>query len=298
LAGTEAVLHPLQSNTWGPISLDHVYEFMGGLNLAVRHVTGEDPAAYFSDFRNPSRPLMREAGQTIAVEARATLLNPAWIDAMAQGGASSAETFAETFRNVYGWNVMKPAAIQPELWDALHALYVEDDGHTRAFFTRENPYALQEMTAVMLETARKGYWQPDAEILRSTARLHAELIARHGASGTEFVNDNPALRGFIAGQLEDALRPAYEDALQQANEGGVIDTERGLVLSQQDDTPPGAEQADTNATQTTSTPKRADEPNEVKRPRLTVPKLAALLLLAGLAVVIIWLRRRHTGARA
>jgi len=299
LAGTQAVLHPLQSNTWGPISLDHVYEFMGGLNLAVRHVTGEDPAAYFSDLRNPSRPRMREAGETIAVEARASLLNPAWIDAMTRGGASSAETFAETFRNVYGWNVMKPAAIQPELWDALHAVYVEDTGHTHAFFSRENPYALQEMTAVMLETARKGYWQPGAEILQSTARLHAELIARHGASGTGFVNDNSALRGFIAAQLDADTRPAYEDALQQANEGGVIDTERGLVLTRQDQ---DTSQASGRAGQTGSTATAArelDEAASVKLPgRFGVSKLALFLVLGGLIALIAWLRRRHAKMRA
>ena len=32
-------IQPRQSNTWGALSLDHVYEFMGGLNLAVRNVT-------------------------------------------------------------------------------------------------------------------------------------------------------------------------------------------------------------------------------------------------------------------
>ena len=46
LAGTQVVVQPLESNTWGPISLDHVYEFMGGLNLAVQEVTGQEPAAY------------------------------------------------------------------------------------------------------------------------------------------------------------------------------------------------------------------------------------------------------------
>jgi len=218
---------------------------------------------------------------------------------MTRGGASSAETFAETFRNVYGWNVMKPAAIQPELWDALHAVYVEDTGHTHAFFSRENPYALQEMTAVMLETARKGYWQPGAEILQSTARLHAELIARHGASGTGFVNDNSALRGFIAAQLDADTRPAYEDALQQANEGGVIDTERGLVLTRQDQ---DTSQASGRAGQTGSTATAArelDEAASVKLPgRFGVSKLALFLVLGGLIALIAWLRRRHAKMRA
>ena len=43
LQNTDAVVQPRQSNTWGALSLDHVYEFMGGLTLSVRHVTGKDP---------------------------------------------------------------------------------------------------------------------------------------------------------------------------------------------------------------------------------------------------------------
>lgn len=46
LHNTDAVVQPRQSNTWGALSLDHVYEFMGGMNLAVRNVTGKDPDAY------------------------------------------------------------------------------------------------------------------------------------------------------------------------------------------------------------------------------------------------------------
>jgi cobaltochelatase CobN len=297
LAGTELVVQPLESNTWGPISLDHVYEFMGGLNLAVRQVTGKDPAAYFSDFRDPARPAMREAGAAIALEARSTLLNPAYIQAMTRGGASSAEVFAETFRNVYGWNVMKPAVIAPQLWDALYDTYVRDAGRLdlHGFFERANPYALQEMTAVMLETARKGYWAPDARVLRDTARLHADLVARHGASGTEFVNDNAALRAFIAGQLDEAARPRYEDALQRANEGGVIDVDNGLVLRKEGETAggkPGAGRPDTATPAPSEPPERA--PARAAG-RYAVSAGALLVLLLALAAAVLWIRRRHAG---
>ncbi len=36
LTRTDVVVQPRQSNTWGALSLDHVYEFMGEMNLAVR----------------------------------------------------------------------------------------------------------------------------------------------------------------------------------------------------------------------------------------------------------------------
>lgn len=295
LAGTDMVVQPLQSNTWGPISLDHVYEFMGGLNLAVREVTGKDPAAYFSDLRNPSHPVMREAGAAIAVEARSTLLNPAYIEAMAQGGSSSAETFAETFRNVYGWNVMKPSVIRPALWDALYETYVQDAHHLglQGFFEKTNPYALQEMTAVMLETARKGYWRPEAQALRTVARLHADLVGRFGASGTEFVNDNRALREYIAQQLDGALRQPYEDSLQQANEGTLIDIDKGLVLSKEDGSADPSRAAQ-DADQTHASTTKADP--AMTRPawrRLTIPVSAVLGLLLILAAMIVWVRWRH-----
>ncbi|MDL5038435.1 cobaltochelatase subunit CobN [Comamonas sp. Y6] len=299
LAGTQVVVQPLESNTWGPISLDHVYEFMGGLNLAVREVTGQEPAAYFSDYRNPSRPTVREAKTAIAVEARATVLNPAYIEAMAQGGASSAEVFAETFRNLYGWNVMKPDAIPTEMWDALHDTYVRD-AHglgTRQFFERANPYALQEMTAVMLETARKGYWQPGDARLREVADLHADLVARFGASGTGFVNDNRALHGFIAEQVAPDARQAYDDALQNANEGAAIATDKATVLRKADDRPAAQHAGDQAAEQGRAPGEATPEQSMALR-----PGAAAIAVLAGALLVLgalVWrLRRRHPGARA
>ena len=60
---TDAVIQPRQSNTWGALSLDHVYEFMGGMNLAVRNVTGKDPDAYLSDYRNRNNARMQEVGR-------------------------------------------------------------------------------------------------------------------------------------------------------------------------------------------------------------------------------------------
>jgi cobaltochelatase CobN len=71
LQDAEVVVQPRESNQWGAISLDHVYEFMGGLNLAVRKVTGEDPKAYFNDFRNAGDPDVQSLEEAIWTEAHA-----------------------------------------------------------------------------------------------------------------------------------------------------------------------------------------------------------------------------------
>ncbi|GAA0879181.1 hypothetical protein GCM10009119_21490 [Algoriphagus jejuensis] len=233
LQNTEVVVQPRESNTWGGLSLDHVYEFMGGLSLAVRHVTGEDPDAYFNDFRNPSQAKVQGLKEAIWVEARSTLLNPNYITEYMKGGATSAEKFAETFRNTYGWNVMKPSEIDDELWNNLHEVYVKDGLglQVQDFFERENPYALEEMTAVMLETIRKGYWDASQQQIRELVDLHTGLIQDHKAGCSEFVCDNDKLRSFISENLAEDALASYEAALKAVRE--VPTTEDALVLEKE-----------------------------------------------------------------
>ena len=127
LNSTDVVVQPRQSNAWGALSLDHVYEFMGGMNLAVRNVTGKDPDAYFSDYRNRNNMKMQELKEAVGVESRTTILNPTYIKEKMKGGASAASEVAQTVTNTYGWNVMKPAAIDKELWDNIYDVYVKDE---------------------------------------------------------------------------------------------------------------------------------------------------------------------------
>lgn len=74
-----------------------------------------------------------------------------------KGEAGAAATFAEIVQNTYGWNVMKPKAVDKELWDEIYNIYVKDKFGLglQAYFEKQNPAALEEITAVMMETARK-----------------------------------------------------------------------------------------------------------------------------------------------
>jgi len=235
LQDAEVVVQPRESNAWGALSLDHVYEFMGGLNLAVRSVTGEDPKAYFNDFRNANNPEIQTMEEAVWTEAQATLFNPQYIKAMQQGSASSAEKMAETFRNTYGWNVMKPTAIKDELWNEIYATYVDDkhDLGVQAFFEEENPYALQEMTAVMMETARKGMWEATPEQVQALASLHAELIEKYDAGCSGFVCNNVKLRDFISQQLPEAQRQNYEQQIKKSLEAPADADEQSMVLEKE-----------------------------------------------------------------
>lgn len=215
LQNTDTVVHPRSSNTTGPLSLDHVYEFMGGINLTIRNVTGRDPDAYFLDLRQPGRAVMKDAREAAMIEARSTILNPRYIREMMEEGPTAAGIFAETVRNMYGWEVMKPDMLEDYLWQEVKSVYVDDSLNlgVKEFFGKKNPYALQEMTAVMLETIRKGYWQADEATTKQIAEFHAGLVREHRPGCSGFVCGNGKLREMVSSLLGDDSKRAYGNAL-------------------------------------------------------------------------------------
>lgn len=236
LQNTEIVMHPRSSNVTGPISLDHVYEFMGGLTASVRNETGKDPDGYFNDYRNKYNPTVQGLKEAIWSETRTHLFNPKFIEAQLKEGASAAEGFAENFRDTYGWNVMKPNAIDEELWDGYYEIYVQDKYNleVQKFFKEKNPYALQEMTAVMLETIRKGYWNPDESVVKDIANLHADLIKNYEAGCSGFVCDNAKLKEMIEQTIGEDLKETYNQEIDKVRTGGKERTQEGMVLKKEE----------------------------------------------------------------
>lgn len=235
LSRTDAVVQPRQSNTWGALSLDHVYEFMGGMNLAVRNVTGKDPDAYLSDYRNRNNVRMQEVKEAMGVESRTTIFNPNYIRSKMAGGASDAAAIAEVIENTYGWNVMKPSAIDDDMWDEIYDVYVKDSYGlgVQDFFEDTNPAALQEMTAVMMETARKGLWDASERQLADIAELHTMLIDKYRPACTGTVCDNAKLRDFIAGKTDSETAAKYREDIRQIREVSAANSSKGVVMKKE-----------------------------------------------------------------
>lgn len=235
LTRTDVVVQPRQSNTWGALSLDHVYEFMGGMNLAVRNVTGKDPDAYLSDYRNRNNVRMQEVKEAIGIESRATILNPTYIKEKMKGGAGDASGIADVVRNTYGWNVMKPDVIDNELWNDIYDTYVADKNNlgTEAYFKSTNPAAIQEITAVMLETARKGMWQASPEQLSRLAELHTGVVEEFGPACSGFVCDNAKLRNFISSMVSPASAEKYRASVARVR-AEAISGDDGMVMKKEE----------------------------------------------------------------
>ncbi len=237
LLNTSVVVQPRSSNTWGPLSLDHVYEFMGGLSAAVQEVTGNDPTAYFNDFRNTSRAKVQGLKEAIGVETNSTIFNPKYISEKMKGEASSYSGFAETIRNTFGWNALKPSAIDEHIWNEYHEIYVRDKHNLGVVekFADKNPYAMQELTAVMMESARKGMWNATQEQLSELATLHTKMVVDHEAGCSGFICDNAQLREFIAQNAPQSAAD-YKEAISDARQVKLDEqqTDNSVVLKKQE----------------------------------------------------------------
>ncbi len=296
LQNTEVIVQPRSSNTWGALSLDHVYEFMGGLNAAATAVTGVTPDAYFNDYRNSAKAKVSRLEETIALEARTTLLNPTFIQGLTkEGGASSAETFAETFRNTFGWDAMRPEAIDSTLWEQLYEVYVDDKFQLALydFFEQQNPYALQEMTGVMLEASRKGFWQASPEQLQAVAALHAQLVADYEAGCGSFTCGNMDLQAYIRQQLTVELREQFQQAIDQAQR--VAEPEKAVVLVEktQREIQAQEQRTATEAESKENNPEASSEAPADTSSDLTQYLPLMLLILISLLMVgwLLWRRR-------
>lgn len=276
LTRTDAVVQPRQNNTWGALSLDHVYEFMGGMSLAVRSVTGKDPDAYFSDYRNRNDYRVQDSKEAIAVEARTKLFNPSYIKEALKGGASATDNLSEMVRNAYGWNVMKPNAVDKQMWNEIYDVYVKDKYNLGIHdeMAKSNPAALEELTATMMETARKGYWKATPQQLADVAKVHTSFVAKFGPSGSSFEGNNPQLQQFIADKAAPSDARSYKQSITKMNET-TVDTKggKGMVMKKE-----------TN---------RADSGNSAKKDSLNGWIVVGVVLVIFVALVVVMRRKQN-----
>ena len=218
IKNADVLIQPRQNNTWGALSLDHVFEFMGGMNAAIREVNGKDPDAYLADYRNHKNMHVQELKEAVGVEARSTIFNPKYIKEMMKGKASSAGQIAEIVTNMHGWEATRPELIDDAMWNELYDTYIEDKlklGVTD-FIKEQNVAALQEVTAVMLELTRKGLWKASEAQISKLADLHTDLTEQFGVSSSQFSSENKKLQDYISQKVNPTKAQAYQQQLTQA----------------------------------------------------------------------------------
>lgn len=173
------------SNLNGLLSTDHPFEYLGGLSLAVRHLSGRSPTLHVANLRDPQGGHMQAAAQMLAGELRSRYHHPGWLTAMQAEGYAGTLELLNVVNNSFGWQVMDSGMLRADQWQAFHDIYVRDSLGLEldAWFREHNPEALRRIVERMLETVRRDYWEPSEDTLRSLVEAQLELSEGRGAEG-------------------------------------------------------------------------------------------------------------------
>ncbi|MGB4758164.1 MAG: cobaltochelatase subunit CobN [Candidatus Methanoculleus thermohydrogenotrophicum] len=209
LGGVEAAVHSRSSNLYGLVDNDDYFQYVGALSLAVRYLTGTAPETFITDLRVSDKPETTTLREFIFRELDARYFNPKWIEGMMEHGYAGARYMDSKFlENLWGWTVTNPEIIGSSTWDRVFDVYIKDEHNLGlSGFFKDNPYAYQSMLARMMETARKGYWDADSEVLQHLAQEFQQSVELHGVTCCHHTCGNLQLEAYIQSQTPSPQAP-------------------------------------------------------------------------------------------
>ncbi|MFQ6044000.1 MAG: cobaltochelatase subunit CobN, partial [Candidatus Poribacteria bacterium] len=93
----------------------------------------------------------------------------------------------------------------------------------KKWFEKENPYAIQEIAATLIESARKGYWNATDQDIQELAQTFIASVAEHGISAGLITGGNTKLYDYTrqiskapGERLQPELLAQFEKQIQHA----------------------------------------------------------------------------------
>jgi cobaltochelatase CobN len=216
IQGTHTVVRSWSDHLTGPLSSRYNWLHGGSLCLAVERMTGKRPEYVFSDVRDPDRAGVINSEQALRREYRVRLFNRKWLEGMMKEGYAGADHMRFLVSNSFGWEVMRPGSVGNDNWKEMKNVLVDDKLQLglHDWFDKNNPFAIQDAIACMLEAARKGYWQADDADLLDLAQQFAQNVSKHGMSGHLTSGGNGRLHQMVLGLIREGGDPSQELLVQ------------------------------------------------------------------------------------
>lgn len=284
LAQVDAALLSRTSNTYGVLTSDDPFQYLGGMAQAVRQLTGKDPALYVQNLRDSTEVRTESASSAIAKEMQTRYLHPQWISAQKAEGYSGTLQVLKTAQFLWGWQVTAPQAVRQDHWQSLHNVYVRDQYQlgTRQWLEGDNGAAFAQTLERMLDAVRLNYWQPDADTRRELVQAYNEALKATGLR-----ESNAAVQRFAAAENLPAQGSAPERGA--AGQAAARPTAPLAAAAAAVQAPAQDEAADTRVRGLKLEP----QPPEVKTPAAVISSLAALWGVALLLALGAWQQSRR-----
>ncbi len=228
LARVDVAVHSRSSNVYGLLDNDDMFQYLGGLSMAVRQESGKAPETLITRQQKPGSVEVENMAKTLGREMRSRYLNPKWIKGMKREGYAGAREMAHFVEYLWGWQVTVPEAVDGAKWRQAYEVYVEDKYglEMKKFFNKTSPWAYQSITARMLESIRKGYWKADEKIKKKLAVEYALNVVDKGVACCDHTCNNPLLNqmvvsiisvpGLLSPEVVKKFKLAVEKAAQKS----------------------------------------------------------------------------------
>ncbi|MGN1044709.1 MAG: cobaltochelatase subunit CobN [Candidatus Methanomethylophilaceae archaeon] len=152
---------------------DDVYNDLGGLNAAVRSVSGRMPMSVIGSSADTSAPKLRTVDEEGRYIFRSKILNPKWVDGLKCHGFKGAEEISNMAEYVFAWSATSDI-VDPWMFRSIAETFLLD-GENSEWLRDANPYAMYETASWLLEAIGRGMWDADDDIRRRLGELYMEL---------------------------------------------------------------------------------------------------------------------------
>lgn len=208
------------SNLYGLMDNNDAFDYLGGFNLAVETVSGQQPGSAVINHSNDENLRIDNLPQALLSELRARYLNPQWIKPLMNEGYAGARTMGSEFiEYLWGWQVTSPEIITNQVWEEVKAVYVDDSLQLGldAFLSESHQQHVQtNIIAVMLVAMDKGFWEADLDTQKQLAEQFAANIIEKGIPGSGHTHANHPMYDFVKSQLDADTAEALETVLARS----------------------------------------------------------------------------------
>jgi cobaltochelatase CobN len=157
LKNLQIVLQNQDNREHDLLDSDDYYQFQGGLTVATKVVSGQNPTVYFGDNSLPQMPKVRLLKEEINRVYRSRVVNPKWIEGVMRHGYKGAFEMAATVDYLFAYDATT-GCVDDHLYQGVAEAYLLDE-KVQEFIQEKNPWVLRDMAERLLEANQRGLWQ-------------------------------------------------------------------------------------------------------------------------------------------
>jgi cobaltochelatase CobN len=270
LKSVETVVQ-VRDSLYGVLDNDDVAQYLGGLMLAAKTISGKNVYAYIVNSRS-GVPQVQTLEHFVGTELRTRLLNPKWIEGMLKEGFAGFRTISEHVANMFLMDATTESITNWD-WQQVAKTYIFNEEIRRQL----DPFAAQSIIGWALEAARRQLWQADEQTIRQLSDTYIQMAAQYGVVCCHHTCANIVFNEWVANYstLDQDTLSKFQNVFNQATQKNLSLPNRQAVTPSKNSTssrreePPAPLVPETQQAED-KRPKEQESEKELSKPEETI----------------------------